>query len=73
MIQVVGRHDFLLAMCFLAKTTLPGFHTDQPICSSNCQVARKIFAHNKKLARVYKPLQVFRFTKWTEVEIQAGY
>jgi hypothetical protein len=41
MIQVVGRHGFLLAMCFLAKTTLPGFHTDQPFSLSKCQVARK--------------------------------
>jgi hypothetical protein len=31
MIQVVGRHDFLLAICFLAKTTLPGFRANQPI------------------------------------------
>jgi hypothetical protein len=33
MIQVVGRNDFLLAKCFLAKTTLPGFHSDQPAFS----------------------------------------
>jgi len=26
--------------CFFAKTTLPGFRADQPICLLKCQVAK---------------------------------